>query len=86
MAEAAIFDGENVKEVISTEINNKLNLQSLMDDAQVSGIITGLGFSADTFKKSKETRKDFMTMLGINPTYFLERSMVGTPVITLHGK
>ncbi len=85
LQEAAIFDGNAVKEAISTEINNKLNLQALMKDDQVSDIITGLGFSADTFKKSKETRKDFMAMLGLNPSYFIERSLVGAPVITFNN-
>lgn len=62
-----------------------LVVQNFMETDSVKGILEDLGFTSDKFKISKETRKDFMTMLGLNPNYYLERMAVGGPVITFHN-
>ena len=80
-----IFNADNnVKDELLSEAEKTIDLQSLMNNDQVSGIITGLGFTVENFKISKETRKDFLSMLGINPSYFIERSAVGAPVIHIN--
>ncbi len=81
----SIFDESNQ---LTASIKNKLkdiSLIKLMDNITIQRTLETLGFTLDKFKVSKETRKDFMTMLGLNPNYYLQRMAVDGPVITFHN-
>ena len=77
-----IFDGEHN---IKPQFEHMYQLKNLMNTELINGVLENLGFTQEKFKLSKETRKDFMTMLGLNPNYYLQRMAVGGPVITFHN-
>jgi hypothetical protein len=77
-----LFDREDN---IKPQFEHMYQLKNLMNTELINGVLENLGFTQEKFKLSKETRKDFMTMLGLNPNYYLQRMAVGGPVITFHN-